>query len=198
MQWLLAHKRWIAYLIVGIVLFVWLWHRTQQAEEQYQQAKVLQEAQMQKVEDLAAELNISKNNAMKLEAAYNDLKNQQPVASFTVQAPSLQTAAEDVAERIQEKDTTLPAAALEKTDRTAVVANTQSYKVDVMKIDLDADWEVATGYGNHRGNGYIPLDVQRNYAKNKGIAVEIHLTPEQVAKGKVNVSGWEVKHVWRY
>ena len=198
MQWLLAHKRWIAYLIVGIVLFAWLWHRTQQAEEQYQQAKVLQEAQMQKVEDLAAELNISKNNAMKLEAAYNDLKNQQPVASFTVQAPSLQTAAEDVAERIQEKDTTLPAAALEKTDRTAVVANTQSYKVDVMKIDLDADWEVATGYGNHRGNGYIPLDVQRNYAKNKGIAVEIHLTPEQVAKGKVNVSGWEVKHVWRY
>ena len=198
MQWLLAHKRWIAYLIVGIVLFAWLWHRTQQAEEQYQQAKVLQEAQMQKVEDLAAELNISKNNAMKLEAAYNDLKNQQPVANFTVQAPSLQTAAEDVAERIQEKDTTLPAAALEKTDRTAVVANTQSYKVDVMKIDLDADWEVATGYGNHRGNGYIPLDVQRNYAKNKGIAVEIHLTPEQVAKGKVNVSGWEVKHVWRY
>ena len=75
MQWLLAHKRWIAYLIVGIVLIAWLWHRTQQAEEQYQQAKVLQEAQMQKVEDLAAELNISKNNAMKLEAAYNDLKN---------------------------------------------------------------------------------------------------------------------------
>ena len=111
MQWLLAHKRWIACLIVGIVLFVGLWHRTQQAEEQYQQAKVLQEVQMQKVEDLAAELNISKNNAMKLEAAYNDLKNQQPVASFIVQAPSLQNAAEDVAERIQEKDTTLPAAA---------------------------------------------------------------------------------------
>ena len=69
MQWLLSHKRWIACLIVGIVLFVWLWHRTQQAEEQYQQAKVLQEAQMQKVEDLAAELNISKNNAMKLEGS---------------------------------------------------------------------------------------------------------------------------------
>ena len=194
MQWLLAHKRWIAYLLVGIMLFVWLWHRTQQAEEQYQQAKVLQEAQMQKVEDLAAELNISKNNAIKLEAAYNDLKNQQPVASFIVQAPSLQNAAEDVAERIQEKDTTLPAAALEKTDRTAVVANTQSYKVDVMKIDLDADWEVATGYGNHQGNGYIPLEVQRNYAKNKAVAVEVHLKPE----GKVDVSGWEVKHVWRY
>ena len=194
MQWLLAHKRWIAYLIVGIVLFAWLWHRTQQAEEQYQQAKVLQEVQMQKVEDLAAELNISKNNAIKLEVAYNDLKNQQPVASFTIQAPSLQNAAEDVAERIQEKDTTLPAAALEKTDRTAVVANTQSYKVDVMKIDLDADWEVATGYGNHQGNGYIPLEVQRNYAKNKAVAVEVHLKPEE----KVDVSGWEVKHVWRY
>lgn len=114
--------------------------------------------------------------------------------TYTVQAPSLQTAAEDVAERIQEKDTTLPAAALEKTDRTAVVANTQAYKVDVMKIDLDADWEVATGYGNHQGNGYIPLEVQRNYAKNKAVAVEVHLKPE----GKVDVSGWEVKHVWRY
>ena len=55
MQWLLAHKRWIACLLVGIVLFVWLLHRTQQTEEQYQQAKVLQEAQMQKAEDLAAE-----------------------------------------------------------------------------------------------------------------------------------------------
>lgn len=47
MQWLLAHKRWIAYLIVGIVLFAWLWHRTQQAEEQYQQAKVLPEAEIE-------------------------------------------------------------------------------------------------------------------------------------------------------
>ena len=137
-------------------------------------------------------------NAKELQAAYEELKAKPPVASFTVAAPSLEVAAEQVAERINKQDATLPPAGLEKTDRTAVVKNESQYKVDVLKINLDKSWEISAGVGSHRGDTYMPVGVQRNYAANKAVAAEVHLVSEELARGKIKTSGWEVKHVWRY
>ena len=197
--WITAFKqsKWmlmlaVFFLLISAMLF-WLWQRTQQAEEKYRQAVVLQQAQ-----ELGKAIHISQMNAKKLQTAYDELKAKPPVASFTVNAPSLEVAAEQVAERINKQDTTLPPAALEKTDRTAVVKNDSEYKVDVLKINLDKAWEVSAGVGSHRGDAYIPLGVQRNYAPHKALAAEVHLVPEDLAKGKIKASGWEVKHVWRF
>jgi hypothetical protein len=44
----------------------------------------------------------------------------QPINHFAVQAPTVQVAAEDVTKRINDKDPTLPPAALDKTDNTIV------------------------------------------------------------------------------
>ena len=126
------------------------------------------------------------------------MKSRLPHASFTVSASSLEVAAEKVAERINKQDAPLPPAAQEKTDRTAVVKNEKDYKVDVLKINLDKSWEISTGIGSHRGNAYIPLGVQRNYAPHKAVAMEVHLVPEYLARGKIKAAGWEVKHVWRF
>ena len=202
--WITAFKqsKWmlmlaVFFLLISAMLF-WLWQRTQQAEENYRQAVVLQQEQLEQAQELGKALHISQMNAKELQAAYDELKAKPPVASFTVRAPSLEVAAEQVAERINKQDTTLPPAALEKSDRTAVVKNDTAYKVDVLKINLDKAWELSAGVGSHRGDAYIPVEVQRNYAPHKAVAAEVHLVPEDLAKGKIKASGWEVKHVWRF
>lgn len=48
----------------------------------------------------------------------------QPINHFTVLAPTVQIAAEDVAKRINDKDPVLSPAALEKNDNTIVTINT--------------------------------------------------------------------------
>ena len=202
--WITAFKqnKWLLmlvvfFLLISAVLF-WFWQRTQKAEEQYRQAVVLQQEQLEQSQKLGKALHISQMNAKELQAAYDELKAKPPVASFTVNAPSLEVAAAQVAERINKQDETLPPAALEKTDRTAVVKNDMEYKVDVLKINLDKAWEISAGVGSHRGDAYIPVGVQRNYAPNKAVAAEVHLVPEDLAKAKIKTSGWEVKHVWRF
>lgn len=203
--WITAFKqnKWLMvlavfFLLVSAMLF-WFWQRTQKAEEQYRQAMVMQKEQLEQTHVLSKALHISQMSAKELQETYYDaLKAKPTVASFSVSAPSLEVAAKEVAEKINNRDATLPSAALEKTDRTAVVKNDTDYKVDVLKINLDKPWELSAGVGSHRGDAYIPLGVQRNYSSHKAVAAEVHLVPEDLAKGKIKTSGWEIKHVWRF
>ena len=195
-------NKWVILLITLCLLmlvgFCCFWQHTKQTEDMYRQAVVLQQEQLEQTQALSKALHISQINAKELQAAYDELKAKPPVASFSVSAPTLELAAEQVAERINKQDATLPPIALEKTDRTAVVKNDNEYKVDVLKINLDKAWEVSTGIGSHRGDAYIPIGLQRNYAPHKAVEAEVHLTPEDLVKGKIKTSGWEVKHVWRF
>ena len=195
------NKRLIILITLSLLMLVGLfcfWQHTQQAKEKYRQAVVLQQEQLEKTQELGKVLHISQMNAKELQVAYDELKTKPPGASFTVSASTLDLAAEHVAERINKHDATLPPAALEKTDRTAVVKNDNEYKVDVLKINLDKAWEVSAGVGSHRGDTYIPIGLQRNYAANKALVAEVHLVPEDLVKGKIKTSGWEARHVWRF
>ena len=187
----------VSFLIICTILY-WFWQRTQQAENQCRHALVLKKEELEQEQLLRRALNISQMNAKELQVAYDALKTEPPATNFTVNAPSLEVASERVVERINKQDATLPPATLEKSDRTAVVKNDNEYKVDVLKINLDKSWEVSTGIGIHRGDTYIPVGVQRNYASNKAVVAELHLVLEEFAKAKIKTSGWEVKHVWRY
>ena len=187
----------VSFLIICAILY-WFWQRTQQAENQCRHALVLKKEELEQEQVLRRALNISQMNAKELQVAYDALKTEPPATNFTVNAPSLEVASKQVVERINKQDTTLPPGILEKTDRTAVVKNDTEYKVDVLKINLDKSWEFSTGIGSHRGDAYMPLGVQRNYAPNKAVAAEVHLVPEDLAKGKIKTSGWEVKYVLRY
>ena len=187
----------VSFLIIFTILY-WFWQRTQQAENQCRHALVLKKEELEQEQVLRRALNISQMNAKELQVAYDALKTEPPATNFTVNAPSLEVASKQVVERINKQDTTLPPGILEKTDRTAVVKNDTEYKVDVLKINLDKTWELSTGLGFHRGDAYIPFGVQRNYAPNKAVAAEMHLVPEDLVRGKVKTSGWEVKYVLRY
>ena len=187
----------VSFLIICTILY-WFWQRTQQAENQCRHALVLKKEELEQEQVLRRALNISQMNAKELQVAYDVMKTKPPVANFTVNAPSLEVASEQVVERINKQDATLPPATLEKSDRTAVVKNDNEYKVDVLKINLDKSWEISAGVGSHSGDAYIPVGVQRNYATNKAVAAELHLVPEDLVRGKVKTSGWEVKYVLRY
>lgn len=73
------------------------------------------------------------------------VESSQPNVTYTVAAPSVQQAATDTAAAIKRNDSTLPAGALEKTDRTAIVANTDQQKVDVYKINLNKSHKIKAG-----------------------------------------------------
>lgn len=187
----------VSFLIICAILY-WFWQRTQQAENQCRHALVLKKEELEQEQILRRALNISQMNAKELQVAYDALKTEPPATNFTVNAPSLEVASKQVVERINKQDTTLPPAALEKSDRTAVVKNDTEYKVYVLKINLDKSWKFSTGIGSHNGDAYIPVGVQRNYALNKALAVEAHLGLDDSAKPKIKTSGWEVKYVLRY
>ncbi|MPN61180.1 hypothetical protein SDC9_208914 [bioreactor metagenome] len=82
----------------------------------------------------------------------------------------------------------MPPSALEKTDRTAVVANETQHKVDVYKYNGYRNWEWSAGVGWHDGEAYVPIGLQRNYSKDAAVAGEVH------TDGKT-VNGGELKYI---
>ena len=69
----------------------------------------------------------------------------QPIATYYTQAPTVEVAAEKVKKDIAHSNPNLPKAATEKSDRTAVVVNTDEQKVDVYKINLNKEHKIKAG-----------------------------------------------------
>ena len=73
------------------------------------------------------------------------LGGTRPVATYYTQAPTVEVAAEKVKQDIAHSNPNLPKVATEKSDRTAVVANTDEQKVDVYKINLNKGHKIKAG-----------------------------------------------------
>ncbi|MGL5513105.1 MAG: hypothetical protein ACRDBM_07775 [Sporomusa sp.] len=151
-----------AVILLGVIILVILaarlgWQYYSNTEAKLRQATVLTEQQAEDINVLQNELIISQGNAEALQAAYEQEKNK-PATTFYVQATTLPAAAEQVQERINNNDQTLPPMVLEDSDRTVVVANETDYKVDVLKINLDkarfgVNGIVLAGNGTEAGAG---------------------------------------------
>lgn len=194
-----------AVILLGVVIITalagWVLYQSHAAQEaKLQRAVVLTAKQAEEINTLQNELKISKQNAEMLAKAVAEAQagQRQPEVRYIVQAPTVQVAAEKVKEQIDQQTTSLPPLALEKTDRTLVVANEEKtpradWDVGVFKVNNYRNWEWSAGYGQHRGEGYIAMGLQRNYSKDKAIEVEAHQDTGSIKK---NV-GWEVKAVWK-
>ena len=186
-----------AAILLGVVLLVvlagWLLYQSHAAQEaRLQKATLLTEHQAQSINALENELKISKQNAELLAKAVAEAKagQRQPEVRYIVQAPTVQAAAEKVSDQINKQDKTLPPLALEKTDRTLVTVNEQktpqtNWDVGVFKVNNYRNWEWSTGYGQHGGDKYVPVEIQRNYSKDAALSYEHHFGGQ---------SGWEVKY----
>lgn len=184
-------------IIVVLVGAIWFKHQEATAKEaELQKAKILTESQTANEQNLKNTLqNVLEMNRQNSELTAKAIQaaqsgQVQPVTNFTVQAPTVQAAAQDVAKRIDAKDSTLPPAAIAQTDRTVIAQNTNkteqaNYDVGVFKINNYRNWEWSIGYGQHGGDRYIPIELQRNFSKDAALSYERHFG------GKM---GYEVKY----
>jgi len=150
--------------------------------EKLQQTTVLSQQQAQDKNVLQNKLDVSKLNAEMLASYIKQAQagKVQPVNYFTVQSPDLMQATQQVADRINANDPTLPPQALEKTDRTVVVPNANktpasNYDVGVFKVNNYRNWELSAGVGVHGGDRYVPVELQRNFSKDAAVSVEYHV-----------------------
>ena len=84
----------------------------------------------------------------------------QPTVTYTVDAPTIYSAAEKTARQIEEGGATLPKQALEKTDRTAVTADPKKQTVDVYKINLKDNHKIKAGIMTAGGKAYVGVGYQ--------------------------------------
>lgn len=165
-------------LIIGVVWALFRWQQAQQ--EELRKAQELTQAQEQSMEELQAKLKISEDNSRELSAAIKAIQQYQnttvvpdtsrkattPIITFTVPAANVEEASADVAERINQGDTSLPAEATQASDRTVVTPITtdtetgaalpdQEQRVDVYKIDLRKDHRIKAGVAAVGGDAYI-------------------------------------------
>ncbi|MBP2628439.1 MAG: hypothetical protein H6Q68_3150 [Firmicutes bacterium] len=182
----------VVVLLVSVAGY-FAWQKHSATAEKLRQATVLTEQQATDKNVLQNKLDVSKQNAEMLASFVKQAQTGQvqPVNYFTVQAPSLPVATQQVAERIDTNDPTLPPQVLEKTDRTVVVSNANktpasNYDVGVFKVNNYRNWEWSIGYGQHGGDRYIPVELQRNFSKDAAVSAEYHFGGRE--------KGFEVKY----
>lgn len=138
----------VAGLIAGAV---YEWNQSKTAK-----AKIVYPEELQQTETIQKKLSIDKDNVEQLQ---REIQTAQPNVTYYITSPSVESAAEETAERINKNDESLPRLATEKTDRTVVTPNTEKQKVDVYKVNLNKSHKVkagvmTTGDKTYYGVGY--------------------------------------------
>ena len=198
----------VVVLVVGVAGY-FAWQNHTNMADKLAQATVLTAKQATDINTLENKLQINKQNAELTVAAIAKAQNGQlqPVTNFIIQATSPDQAAQQVSDKINNNDSSLPPVALEKTDRTIVSSITtttaqkasidkqntkdganinDNYLTQVYKINNYRNWEWSAGYGQHGGDRYIPIELQRNYSKDAAVSAEYHYGG--------NDTGYEVKY----
>ncbi|MFC2300652.1 MAG: hypothetical protein ACFNJM_01835 [Selenomonas artemidis] len=146
--------------LIGILAYRYHAH----TQEALRQAQVMSEEQARDAEALRERLRISEGQADQLARAVERAQQgkTQPITHVTVTAPTVERAAAQVQERINKHDTTLPAEALAKSDRTVVAPQPENneYKVGVYKINLNKPRKIKAGVTQTDGHTYWTAGLQ--------------------------------------
>lgn len=121
--------------IVGVVIYHY-------KHKQLEKPVVITQEQAKSPTELSKAIHVTETEAQEV---ISIKEKTQPVATYYTQAPTVEVAAEKVKQDIAHSNPNLPKAATEKSDRTAVVANTDEQKVDVYKIKLDKPHSILAG-----------------------------------------------------
>ena len=150
----------IVLVVIGILAYRYHAH----TQEALRQAQVMTEEQARDAETLRERLRISEGQAEQLARAVERAQQgkTQPITHVTVTAPTVERAAAQVQERINKHDTTLPAEALVKSDRTVVAPQPENneYKVGVYKINLNKPRKIKAGVTQTDGHTYWTAGLQ--------------------------------------
>ena len=138
-----THKRTLQ-VIIPLLAFVFLcvgcYHLYN--KRQIEKPVVITQQQAKSPKELSKAIHVTEQQAQEV---ISIKERTQPVATYYTQAPTVEKAAEKVKQDIVHSNPNLPKAATEKSDRTAVVANTEAQKVDVYKINLNKEHKIKAG-----------------------------------------------------
>lgn len=184
----------LSLLLVGFLL--WRVHILEgEIDKKIATITVMSQEHAENINSLQNELDVNKQNAEVLQRKIIDAQHglRRPDAVYKVRYDTNGTIYTTLENKLATGDSTLPPEALEETDRTVVVEQKDNPEIPVgiYKINTYKNWEVGTGIGVQNDNPYIPLSIQRNYARNRSILLEAHygLKDQQINGGEVQ---WKV------
>ena len=194
----LSHWKELLILLSILIMGVLLWRVNtleRDLDNKEQQVNIMDEKYAEDLNSLRNQLDLNKQNAEvlreKIIEAQHGLRQPETIYKEVVSYGDSPTKV--IEEKLATGDSTLPPEALEKTDRTVVVEQKDNPEIPVgiYKINTYKNWEVGTGIGIQNDNPYIPLSIQRNYARNHSILLETHygLRDQKVNGGEVQ---WKV------
>lgn len=129
----------IALCVFIAIVGIWIYHHKQ---KELEKPVVITQEQAKSPTELSKAIHVTKTEAQEV---ISKKERTQPIATYYTQAPTVEKAAEKVKQDIAHSNPNLPKAATEKSDRTAVVANTDEQKVDIYKINLNKEHKIKAG-----------------------------------------------------
>ena len=151
MPWLICVILAILLVICGIAYF---------NNKQEQKSVVITQSELKNTEQLSKLANITPNTAVEIQREIREVQTKEPTVTYYVQSPTLERASEITAQQINKKDNSLPAVAIEQSDRTIVTANTEEQKVDVYKINLNKAHKIKMGATMIDNKAYVTVGYQ--------------------------------------
>ena len=164
-----------AIALVSVALCIFSIYMGQRQEQQ--KPTILTQKQTQDKKALQNKLGISRANAEALQKHLTTLQREEsaPVATYEVNASTVEQAAQAVEKQIKSDDPTLPFAAREKSDRTIVTPITKDkdgkdlppdkQKVDVYKVNLRKDHRIKMGATIVDGKAYATVGYEQGRAE---------------------------------
>lgn len=143
--YLTQHKNAITVIIgaIAVVLVVLIVGHSQ--DKIPQKADIVLTDTLNNSTALSNKLNVFPSDAVKIQREIQSVQQKEPVVSYYVQAPDVNTAAKQTQKAINNHELSLPLAINEKSDKTIVNPNEAAQKVDVYKINLNKSHKIKSG-----------------------------------------------------
>ena len=135
----------LAFILIGLM---YLYLQKEKAVSEPVNAVKIESENIKDNNTLQKDLDINEYEANQIVSKINDIEQEkvQPVATTTIKSENLEMATNEVVDKINKQDTSLPKEALEKTDKTVVTENpNKDFDVGVYKIDLEKDYKLKVG-----------------------------------------------------
>lgn len=146
-----THKKAVvisAVLAFILIVLMYLYLQNKKAVSEPVNAVKIESANIKDNDTLQKDLDVNKQEANDIINKIDDIEQGkiEPVATTTIKSENLESATNEVVDKINNQDASLPKEALEKTDKTIVTDNpNQDYDIGVYKIDLEKDYKLKVG-----------------------------------------------------
>lgn len=146
-----THKKAVvisAVLAFILIVLMYLYLQNKSTVSEPVNAVKIESANIKDNDTLQKDLDVNKQEANDIIYKIDEIEQGkiEPVATTTIKSENLESATNEVVDKINNQDTSLPKEALEKTDKTIVTDNpNQDYDIGIYKIDLEKDYKLKVG-----------------------------------------------------